>query len=492
MAKQQNPKDKPPKRRNQTTTLLNGWEHFLKDPATYEDRLALGKRMREQCDRAEHGDWRTSRHRLDPLKLLASQDEGRLENLIPLRYQRMAESPFAFYRGAALIMASDLANVPRSTAMVQLCGDCHLSNFGVFATPERNIIFDLNDFDETLPGPFEWDLKRLAASLAVAADSNGFTKSVASRCVRSMTRTYRRKMREYSQSNTLDIWYEKVDFEDLVGKIRAPRRKQTAMESLAKIKQKKTHAGALSKYTEVVDGKRRIKDNPPYVYHPEAVSGDVMKKLLHTYSKSLWESRQRLLERYHFVDMSMRVVGVGSVGTAAGMVLLQGEGSEDDYIFLQIKQAVSSVLERYLGRSQFEHPGQRIVNGQRLLQSASDLFLGWTSGPKRDFYVRQLMDVKASVPVEELDAVTFEQYAETCALVLARAHARTGDPVVISGYLGKSECFDEALDRFALAYAKQNERDYCVLKEALDKGKYKQSQRSDRKRDALSKAKPKK
>jgi uncharacterized protein (DUF2252 family) len=451
-------------------SLLTEWQDFLTAPTLARDRIAQGKKMRDLCSREVHGQWRP-KDRTDPIDLLVSQEKSRLDYLIPLRYGRMMQSPFAFFRGAALIMASDLSSVPRTKLSVQLCGDCHLSNFGIFATPERNIIFDLNDFDETLPGPFEWDLKRLAASFAIAAGNNGFTIAVEERCVAALARVYRQKMEEFSQMNALEVWYHRVDWEYLIQRIKKPGRKVSTFANLAKLKEKKSQSGALAKLTEIVDGKRRIKDQPPLIFHAEIATQVATKALLNSYAKSLWESRQRLLQRYHFVDVAAKVVGVGSVGTAAGIVLLQGEGGPDDHIFLQIKEANHSVLEPYLGRSEFSHPGKRVVNGQRLLQSASDMFLGWTSGPKRDFYVRQLMDVKASVPVDELDAVTMEQYAEVCGYALARAHARTGDPAQIFGYLGKGEAFDEALSKFSLAYTKQNAQDHDALLKAIKKGR---------------------
>lgn len=465
------------KRRNgkqkQTASLLNDWQGVLEPAAAFKERLIRGKEMRIDCPRTAHGDWSAPTKRKNPLELLKAQDATRLENLLPLRYWRMSQSPFAFYRGAAVIMANDLSTMPRTRALAQLCGDCHLSNFGIFATPERNVIFDLNDFDETLPGPFEWDLKRLAASFVVAAESNGFSEAVAARCVSALARVYREKMAEFSEMNSLDVWYERVDWEYLVRRIKKPGRKETAIENLAKLQAKRSHAGALAKLTEIVDGKRRIKDDPPTIYHTEMTTEKNVRQVLQTYALSLWESRRTLLQRYRMVDIAFKVVGVGSVGTAAAIVLLQGEGNADDHLFLQIKQAQGSVLEPYIGASEFSHPGNRIVNGQRLLQSASDLFLGWTSGPKRDFYIRQLMDVKASVPVDELDAVSLAQYAEVCAYVLARAHARSGDPAVIRGYLGNSDNFDEGLTEFALSYARQNEEDYQRLLDAIDRGKIK-------------------
>lgn len=464
MAKSENPKDLLP------VSLLTDWQDFLDMPLLPKERAILGKQMREACPRSLHGQWKSSKDRRDPLELLASQDTSRVDYLIPLRYKRMMESPFAFFRGAALIMASDLATMPRTKLSVQLCGDCHLSNFGIFATPERNVIFDLNDFDETLPGPFEWDIKRLATSFAVAAQDNGFTNAIAERCVASMAKVYRRKMEEFAQMNTLEVWYHRIDWEHLIERIKRPGRKISAIASLAKLKEKRSHAAALSKLTEVVDGRRRIKDQPPLIYHTETATQEATTAVFKAYLNSLWQSRRRLLQRYHLVDIAAKVVGVGSVGTVAGIVLLQGEGGPDDQIILQIKEAGQSVLEAYLGRTEFEHPGQRIVNGQRMLQAASDMFLGWATGPLRTFYIRQLMDMKASIPIEELDALTLEQYAQVCGYALARAHARTGDPAMISGYLGKADTFDEALTNFAMAYMKQNEEDHSALVKAVKRG----------------------
>ncbi len=412
--------------------------------------------------------------RLDPLKLLASQDETRVERFLPLRYGRMMASPFAFYRGAALIMASDLSMVPRTRLIAQLCGDCHLSNFGVFSTPERNAIFDLNDFDETLPGPIEWDLKRLAASFIVAANHNSFSKSTGERCVEALAKAYREKMEEFAQMNALDIWYTRVDFYELIRDVKASGVKLTALEKVIKAREKKSHAAAVTKLTEIKDGQRRIKDQVPLIFHiPAQTTADVIQNAFRTYTNSLWQSRRRLLQRYHYADVAVKIVGVGSVGTNAFILLLQGDGGEDDFIILQFKEASRSVLEQFLGSSEFAHPGERIVNGQRILQAASDLFVGWTTGSLKGkhYYVRQLMDGKAAVPIEELDADGMVYYAKLCAAVLARGHARTGDPAIIHGYLGTKDTFDEALVKFAVAYAKQNERDYQRLVDAINDGK---------------------
>jgi uncharacterized protein (DUF2252 family) len=451
-------------------SLLNDWIDLLSPPVSYEDRIAAGKAMRIECPRTSHGQWKPPEDRPTALELLRTQDAARIDYLTPLRYSRMMQSPFAFYRGSAIVMASDLSTAPRSGLRVQLCGDCHLSNFGIFATPERNVIFDLNDFDETLPGPFEWDLKRLAASFVVAAESNNFSARVGERCVLALARTYRKKMEEYSRMNTLEIWYQRIDWEYLITRIKNTSRRQWAIGNLERLKQKRSHLGALNKLTEVVNGKRRIRDNPPFVYHSDRVTDEQVGELLNTYAHTLWQSRQTLLQRYHFVDLAAKIVGVGSVGTLAAVVLLRGEGGDDDYIFLQLKEAAHSVLEAYIGGSEFANCGERIVNGQRVLQASSDMFLGWAAGPRRDFYVRQLMDLKDSVPIEELDQSSMEQYAEVCALGLARAHARTGDPAMISGYLGKADTFDRSLILFADAYCKQNRKDYDLMLAAIKSG----------------------
>jgi uncharacterized protein (DUF2252 family) len=460
-------------------TLLDDWRDLLQPTLGFKERYKAGKLMRQLCARESHGVWKPPQKRPNPIDLLEfqNQSQGRLQHLIPMRYGRMMQSPFAFFRGSALIMASDLAPSQRSDLLVQLCGDCHLSNFGISATPERNIIFDVNDFDETLPGPFEWDLKRLAASFVVAARNGGFSDAVGERCVRALSTTYRVDMDQFAQMNTLELWYQKVHWDDLVALIKSKGAKQLAIMSLSKLKEKRSHAGAFAKFTEVKDGVLRIRDDPPTIYHTDAATHDAIKQILMEYAHSLWKSRQCLLEKYRFVDIAAKVVGVGSVGTAAAVLLMQGPGNSEDFIFLQAKQANQSVLEKYLGYSEYEHCGERVVNGQRLLQSVADMFLGWATGPtKRQYYIRQLMDVKASVPVEQLDAQTLEQYAIVCAMALARGHARSGDPARLSGYLGKSECFDEALVKFSISYADQNERDYQLLLKAVIAGKIKVSE----------------
>ncbi len=460
------------KKTDPVVSLYHDWETFLEPAAQPSERMAAGKRFRSATSRKSHGTWYPPSHRPDPIALLLSQHHNRVEKLLPYRYKRMASSPLAFLRGSALVMARDLSYMPKSGINVQLCGDCHLSNFGIFATPERNIIFDLNDFDETHPGPWEWDIKRLAASFAVAALENGFSIATAERCVQSLSQSYRSHMQRFCTMRALEVWYDRIDWEVVVKHLINLGRKDSAEASLKAWKRNRTHEGALERLTEVVDGKRRIKDNEPLISHPEEITKHVMHDVFVKYLKSLPTYRRQLLLRYRFVDVALKVVGIGSVGTKCGIVLLEGEGEGLDPLFLQIKQANASVLEEFIGPGEFEHHGQRVVAGQRLLQSASDLFLGWTTGPKgAHFYVRQLMDIKGSVPVDELDAITLSQYAELCARALAHAHARSGDPAIIYGYLGESDAFDEALSKFALHYAKQNEKDHDALVKAIKSGR---------------------
>lgn len=456
---------------NAVISLYHDWETFHEPVKPLAQRIAHGKKIRQHAGRASHGKWKPSSHRRDPVDLLQSQHENRLSQLLPYRYSRMAASPLAFLRGSALVMAADLAQTPSSGIPVQLCGDCHLSNFGIFATPERNIIFDLNDFDETHPGPWEWDLKRLAVSFAVAALCNGFSTTTARACVEGLAESYRTNIERFSQMPALEVWYHRIDIESMIKQLQKAGRRESALMKLKEWKRTRTHEGAFAKLTEVVDGKRVIKENPPFIVRPEAVTSQQMQDVLIKYLRSLPDYRRQLLLRYRFVDMAMKVVGIGSVGTKCGIVLLEGESGGDDPLFLQIKQANPSVLEQFTGRSEYSHHGERVVAGQRLLQAASDLFLGWTTGPKGfHFYVRQLMDVKGSIPVDELDAVTLRQYAQLCGKALARAHARSGDAGVIHGYLGTSDAFDEALCKFAVAYTKQNEADHDALLKAIRKG----------------------
>jgi uncharacterized protein (DUF2252 family) len=396
-------------------------------------------------------------------------------------------SPFTFYRGAARIMAADLKDVPRSGLGVQLCGDAHLSNFGVFASPERTLLFDLNDFDETLPGPFEYDVARLAASFTIAAQNNGFTKDDARAATEASISAYRTAMREFAQMRTLDVWYSRLDADAMLAKAAAetPKHDQKAVARGEKIIEKartKDSLQALSKLTEVVDGQHRIISTPPVVvpardlHENYGMSADEVQDALHgllrAYRSTLTDDRRHLLERFELVDLARKVVGVGSVGTRAWIVLLQGRDGEDP-LFLQVKQATRSVLEDHLPKSKFRQPGERVVQGQRLMQAASDIFLGWTKGVQADiyYYWRQLRDMKGSSDPEQMTPAAMNFSAESCGWTLARAHARSGDPVAIAAYLGKGHEFDHAMSDFAARYAEQNERDYDAFVAAIRSGK---------------------
>jgi len=454
--------------------LGSDWPELLNIAQPTAEKIELGRALRKQCPRSSHATWVAKPDREDPISLLQFQDsfQHRLPDLLPVRYGRMMASPLAFFRGSALVMANDLVQTPQSGLMVQCSGDCHLSNFGTYATPERNIVFDLNDFDETLPGPWEWDLKRLTASIAVAAKHKGFSASTGEDCVRETVREYRKRMEGFAAMGSLELWYHRLNVVELVSNFRRPEKKVEMLAKLEKLKQKRTHDAAVAKLTQLVDGRRRIVDTPPLIVHHEEATPEFMQMILRGYLKTVLPAWQKLVTRYHFLDAALKTVGVGSVGTVAGIILLKGEGAGEDTIFLQIKQASESVLERFVGKSAFSHHGQRIVVGQRLLQAASDMFLGWTTGPKgRHYYVRQLMDVKGSIDIDDLDAMALGHYGGVCGYALARAHARTGDAAMLRGYMGTGEVIDEAITKFAMSYAQQNERDYQLLLDAIKKGK---------------------
>jgi len=453
---------------------------------TVDERTARGRAAREVAPRTGHAQLDTAAER-DPVALLEEQAATRVPELLPIRYGRMLVSPFTFYRGAANIMAFDLAPVPRSGLTVQLCGDAHLSNFGGFASPERAFVFDLNDFDETLPGPFEWDVKRLAASFEVAGRDRGFTKEVRDSAVLAVVRAYREAMRGFAASSNLDVWYSRLDSTALQAEIRARSAGKEAKQ-LTKTEAKartKDSMKAFSRLTEVVDGERRIVSDPPLIVaardieHGRAAElvQQELHKLVRGYRHTLQGDRRQLLESYRFVDLARKVVGVGSVGTRCWIVLMLGR-DDGDPLFLQFKEAGPSVLEPYLGKSGFANHGQRIVEGQRLMQAASDIFLGWirndnpidTNEP-RDFYARQLWDWKASANLEIIQPRGLELYAQACGWTLARAHARSGDRIAIATYLGKSDVFDRAIAAFATAYADLNERDYEALAQAAREGR---------------------
>jgi uncharacterized protein (DUF2252 family) len=422
----------------------------------------------------------------DPVGLLLGQAASRVPELVPVRHGRMLVSPFTFYRGAALPMAADLAGTPASGLRVQLCGDAHLSNFGAFASPERNLVFDVNDFDETLPGPFEWDVKRLAASLAVAGRASGFPAKDRRKIALAAAERYRTAMREFAEQPFLDVWYAHLDIEPAVAEFRAQvkaKRFKEAEKLLAKAHTADSMK-AVAKLTTVAGGQRRIISTPPMIVPVEelypGVRADALYQLLHTvlvkYRRSLQSDRRHLLEQFAMVQVARKVVGVGSVGTRAWIVLMEaGDGTEP--LFLQAKEAQTSVLADYAGRSQYTNQGERVVAGQHLMQAQSDVFLGWTrvanpvDGVDRDFYVRQLKDWKLSVPIEILLPQGMALYARLCGWTLARAHARSGDRIALAAYLGGTDRFDQAIADFAETYADQNERDYTALQAAVKDGR---------------------
>jgi uncharacterized protein (DUF2252 family) len=435
-------------------------------------QVTHGKSLRRPAPRSAHAKLKIHNKDRDPLLILAESDVGRVPGLLPIRYGRMMQSPFAFLRGSAAVMALDLSRTPTSGIRVQACGDCHLLNFGAFATPERNLVFDINDFDETLPAPWEWDLKRLAASIWVAGRYRGFAEKYCAEAVLRAVRTYRERLREYAGWPTLDVWYARIDAAQVVEIVTRSKAKSRAGDGVTQTAAYRS-ARLLPKLTDLVDGKRRIKDDPPLAYHSheEAALTAHIIGLFGDYRHSLPPERQELLDRFRLVDVAFKVVGVGSVGTFCAVALLEAQG--DDALFLQIKQARPSVLEPYAGASAFQSPGQRVVVGQRYMQSASDLFLGWGSAgmPRLHFYVRQLRDMKASVDLDALAQEEFVDYVENCAWATARAHAKTGDAAMISGYIGRSDALDEAVKKFARAYADQTERDYALLVKAVRRGR---------------------
>lgn len=452
-------------------------ENVGREPA---ERAAEGKAARADRPRSGHAELSdTSR---DPLAILAAQDESRVQELVPIRYARMLASPFAFFRGGAAVMAADLAETPRTGFTVQLCGDAHLSNFGVFAAPDRRLVFDCNDFDETNPGPFEWDVKRLAASVAIAGRQNGFGGKDRRRAVLSTVAGYRETMREDAAMRNLEVWYSRIDVDPALEALRpeADKRSLRRVERTLDKARAKDSIRAYGKLTEEVDGAPRIASDPPLIVPIEELAGTVdverlLREVVASYRESLSPGRRHLAASYEYVHAARKVVGVGSVGTRAWIVLLLGR-DEQDPLFLQAKEAGPSALEPYLGASDYAHHGRRVVEGQRLMQAASDIFLGWVSatgvdGKERHFYVRQLWDGKGSADVESFSPPALATYGALCGKALARAHARSGDRIGIAAYLGSGEAFDEALAAFAEAYADRNEADYAQLREAVDGGR---------------------
>jgi uncharacterized protein (DUF2252 family) len=479
-----------------------------------EDRQAVGERGRERTPLSAQADWEPSAGRPDPVELLIEQNATREADLVPVRHGRMTVSPFTFYRGAAKVMATDLATTPMAGLVVQLCGDAHLSNFGGFASPERQLMFGLNDFDETLPGPFEYDLKRMAASFTIAARNNGFTPADTRAVTVESVKAYRLGMAEFAVMRTLDVWYAHMTERDIQDAMQAvqeasvavkPRKGKTSKKKQGGSKASKTDAamtakaiknanralrkahtrdslGALSKFAEVVDGRHRIVSQPPviiplrdlaksYEMTPEQAR-DAVEEQFRVYKATLSNDRRQMLDRFTIVDVARKVVGVGSVGTRAWMVLLQGRDNADP-LFLQVKEATASVLEDHLPKSRYNTPGQRVVEGQRLMQATSDIFLGWTRGVQanRYYYWRQLRDMKGSALVETMTPVGMTFYARICGWTLARAHARSGDPIAIAEYLGTDDTFDNAIADFSSRYADQNQRDYDTFVKAIADGR---------------------
>ncbi len=450
-----------------------------------EQRAAIGRAARAAVPRRSHAEWSAAPDRRDPVELLEQQATTRVPELVPLRYGRMLVSPFTFYRGAAFLMAADLAAVPRTHLTTQLCGDAHLSNFGAYAAPDRQLVFDVNDFDETLPGPFEWDLKRLVASFAVAGRHRGFSAEQRGIVNTTVSRAYREAIAGYAEKGNLDLWYSRIAVDDIVNRWQgeASSKELERMEkNLAKVHGKDSMR-AFEKLTERVNGELRIVNDPPVIVPIHDLIGadrhdelhDIVRAMIRSYRATLSNDRRALVERFRYVDAARKVVGVGSVGTRAWIMLLLGRDDSDPLI-LQFKEAEASVLEPFLGASEFETHGQRVVEGQRLTQGASDIMLGWlrtsgTDGVDRDYYVRQLWDKKGSALVEFMNARTMTAYAEICGQTLARSHARAGDSLAIAAYLGKSDVFDRALATFAESYADQNERDYATMKAAVGSGR---------------------
>ena len=445
---------------------------------TPDERAAQGRLIRDAVSRSSQAGWREPEQRRDPVELLEQSNEGRLPNLIPIRFGRMSASPFAFYRGAAIVMAADLATTPTSGLRVQACGDAHLMNFGGFATPERNVIFDINDLDETLPAPFEWDLKRLAASVVIAAQHLELSNSGATRVVTDLAREYRERMQDYASMRALDIWYDKIDLQKYEDRSGDPEVIEAARKRIAErieVERRKTVPDHLYPKLVSEEGVRPwIKDEPPLIFHPTEEMAPGLESgyadAIASYRESLAEHVRVLFDRFHFVDLALKVVGVGSVGTMCAVGLFMA--SDNDPLFLQVKEARASVLEPYAGKSLHANHGERVIAGQRIMQSASDVFLGWSRGQNgRDFYLRQLRDMKMSVVIESLDVGLLRQYARMCAHALARAHARSGDAAMIAGYMGSGHTFDDAITEFATEYSSQNRRDYRAFIQAIREGR---------------------
>jgi uncharacterized protein (DUF2252 family) len=444
-----------------------------------DERRAAGKALRDGVSRASHGGWKAPKDRRDPIDILQESNEGRVPQLIPIRFGRMAQSPFAFYRGAAAVMAADLASTPQSGLRVQACGDAHLMNFGGFATPERKIIFDINDFDETLPGPWEWDIKRLAASVVIAARHLRLADSDAAKAATDTVCSYRERMMDYAAMRALEVWYDFIDIERVVSVLEEADSEQDRKQverRIEKAQKKSTPEILFPKLAEHHGARPMIKDEPPLIFHPTVELAPGLKsgyrEQIAQYRETLPEHVRVLFDRFHICDLAFKAVGVGSIGTVCAIALFMA--ADDDPLFLQVKEAKASVLEPYVGKSLHKNNGERVVAGQRLMQSASDMFLGWGRSPNgRDQYVRQLRDTKLSPVIEDWDFKTLRAYGRLCAWGLARAHARSGDAARIAGYMGSNSSFDDAVGEFAVEYADQNQRDYRSFIKAVREGRIK-------------------
>ena len=435
-----------------------------------EERIQIGKSLRERLPRSSHAIWQPPAAGREPIEIIEASNRGRLQELIPIRYGRMLRSPFTFLRGSAALMAYDLATTPKTDIIVQACGDCHLLNFGFFATPERNLVFDINDFDETLPAPWEWDLKRLVVSFVIAGRDSDLSDQESKAAAIDCARSYREHLREYSRLSPLEVWYTRIGVEQAIEMAPDEKTRKLREQMMAKARERIIEH-LYPKIVTQTGGRNRFVDQPPILYHVNEPDWETLvREGLEDYRQSLPEERRVLFDRYQLEDFALKVVGIGSVGTRCYIALLF---SEDNHpLILQVKEACPSVLEPYTAKSQYENQGQRVVTGQRLMQSSSDIFLGWTQGRRgNNFYLRQLRDMKFSLPIEGVSAVQLQRYAEFCGWTLARAHAKSGDAATISGYLGKGDQFDLAMGEFAIAYADQTERDHAALVDAVKTGR---------------------
>ena len=446
------------------------------------ERRRQGKALRKMCPRPSQGEWKPRSTSEDIIALLKESDADRIVGLIPLKYQRMSASPFTFFRGSAIIQARDLASTNVSGITVQACGDCHLANFGGFASPERKLVFDINDFDETYRGPWEWDIKRLGASLVLAARDCGFSKATGNEAVHAAAAAYRERMAEVAEMTVLDTWYAELTFEAIQHHFRNDPDISTRLSKKYKQSRSRTSEGVVPRLTELVDGQRKIKDDPPTLYHLQSFTRDFENQkaaFVVKYKQTLQADRRSLYERYRYQDVAVKVVGVGSVGTRCYVSLLLADDDDNDPLFLQFKEARRSVLEPPRGKSRYDNQGCRVVEGQRLIQAASDIFLGWSSTKGHDYYVRQLRDMKVSAEIETFKSSTLVAYATMCGWTLARAHSKTGAAAMIAGYLGSSQQFDDALVQYSQSYADLVERDFTTFQAAIRSGRLSTRSASD-------------